>query len=131
MKNQKKIHNEFGKVTNFGTSLFSWRNGCLKEVQADSVPPNVCNNLIVVLKTMIRSNFYENKANTLHQFFWDTLYIECTFEYTKKYYKTWCNNKKHSKNILRAFQEGLAKSGLTILGATKSKEQNGANKEQN
>ena len=35
-----KVHNELGKVTNFGTSrpLFSWRNGQLKKVWADSAP---------------------------------------------------------------------------------------------
>ena len=33
-----KVHNELGKVTKFGTSktLFSWRNGPLKIVWADS-----------------------------------------------------------------------------------------------
>ena len=36
-----KVHNELGKVTKFGTSrpLFSWRNGRLKKVRADSAPP--------------------------------------------------------------------------------------------
>ena len=36
-----KVHNESGKVMKFGTSrtLFSWRNGRLKIVQADSAPP--------------------------------------------------------------------------------------------
>ena len=47
VKNQKfffdfpNVHNEIGKVTKFGPSrtLFSWRNGCLKIVWADSAPP--------------------------------------------------------------------------------------------
>ena len=36
-----KVHNELGKVTEFGTSrpLFSKRNGRLKKVQSDSAPP--------------------------------------------------------------------------------------------
>ena len=36
-----KVHYELGKVMKFGTSrtLFSWRNGSLKIVQADSAPP--------------------------------------------------------------------------------------------
>ena len=35
-----KVHNELGKVTKFGsfTTLFSWRNGRLKIVWADSAP---------------------------------------------------------------------------------------------
>ena len=36
-----KVHNELGKVTKYWTSrpLFSWRNGRLKKVRADSAPP--------------------------------------------------------------------------------------------
>ena len=36
-----KVHNELGKVTKFGGSRthFSWRNGRLKKVLADSTPP--------------------------------------------------------------------------------------------
>ena len=63
VKNQKfffdfrKVHNELGKVTKFGTSrtLFSWRNGLLKIVRADSSPPRpnrvnlpVCSSMIVI-----------------------------------------------------------------------------------
>ena len=48
VKNQKdfllaflKVLNKLGKDTKFGTSrpLFSWKNVCLKKVQADSAPP--------------------------------------------------------------------------------------------
>ena len=37
-----KVHNKLGKVTKFGTSrhIFTWRNGRLKKVRADSATPH-------------------------------------------------------------------------------------------
>ena len=59
-----KVHNEFGKVTLFGSSLpfFSWRNGHLKKVHADSAPP-----ALLVLKHVNLGIAYPKSATILDQ----------------------------------------------------------------
>ena len=74
-----EAHNELGKFTKFGTSrpIFSWRNGWLKKVRADSAPPPALIGLLVKSAPFLSNLhlfFLAKKLSNLH-LFWSNLHL--------------------------------------------------------